>query len=58
MRGVTDAAWKTDAKTLRELYYIWYSTGNLDLIKEVDPGLHDLIAEIVEEELAETEWVE
>lgn len=58
LRGVTDAAWKTDPKTLRELYYIWFATGNLDLVKQVDPGVHDLIVEVVEEELAETGWVD
>ena len=58
MRGVYDAAWRTDAHTLRELYYIWYSTGNVEMIRDVDPGLHGLIAEIVEEELDEAGLLE
>ncbi len=53
LRGVTDAAWRTDSKTLRELYTIWFETGNMDIIKEVDEGLYDLLVEVMEEELEE-----
>lgn len=53
LRGVTDAAWRTDDKTLHELYRIWFETGNVDLIRHVDPGLHELLAEVIEEELGE-----
>jgi len=53
LRGVTDAAWKTDRKTLLELYTIWFETGNMDIIKEIDEGLYDLLAEVMQEELEE-----
>lgn len=53
LRGVTDAAWKTDRKTLLELYTIWFETGNMDIIKEVDEGLYDLLADVMQEELEE-----
>ncbi len=53
IRGVTDAAWKVDRKTLLELYTIWFETGSLEIIKEVDEGLHDLLADIMQEELEE-----
>ena len=53
IRGVTDAAWKVDRKTLLELYTIWFETGSMDIIKEVDEGLHDLLVEIMQEELEE-----
>jgi len=53
IRGVTDAAWKVDRKTLLELYTIWFETGSLEIIKEVDEGLHDLLVDIMQEELEE-----
>ncbi len=55
LRGVTDAAWKTDENTLRELYTIWFETGNIDIIEEVDEGLYDLLVDVMEEELEEWE---
>ncbi|MCS7294949.1 MAG: 4Fe-4S dicluster domain-containing protein [Dehalococcoidia bacterium] len=51
LRNVTDAAWRTDDKTLRELYTIWFETGNMEVIREVDEGLYELLVEIMEEEL-------
>ena len=51
LRGVTDAAWRTDRKTLLELYTIWFETGNMDIIKEIDEGLYELLADVMEEEL-------
>ena len=53
LRGVTDAAWRTDRKTLLELYTIWFETGNMEIIKEIDEGLHDLLADVMQEELEE-----
>ncbi|MEW6288189.1 MAG: 4Fe-4S dicluster domain-containing protein [Chloroflexota bacterium] len=53
LRGVTDAAWKTNRKTLLELYTIWFETGNMDIIKEIDEGLYDLLADVMQEELEE-----
>ncbi len=53
LRGVTDAAWKTNRKTLLELYTIWFETGNMEIIKEIDEGLHDLLADVMQEELEE-----
>ncbi len=55
LRGVTDAAWRTDDSTLRELYTIWFETGNIDIIEEVDEGLFDLLVDVMEEELEEWE---
>lgn len=55
LRGVTDAAWKTDDKTLIELYTIWFETGNIEIIREVDEGLYDLLVDVMEEELEEWE---
>jgi len=51
LRGVTDAAWKTDDATLRELYTIWFETENMEIIREVDEGLYELLLDIMEEEL-------
>lgn len=51
LRGVTDAAWQTDDKTLRELYTIWFETANIEIIREVDEGLYELLVDVMEEEL-------
>ena len=53
IRGVTDVAWRVDRKTLRELYTIWFESGNMDIIKELDEGLYDLLADVMQEELEE-----
>ncbi|MFQ5341932.1 MAG: 4Fe-4S dicluster domain-containing protein [Anaerolineae bacterium] len=55
LRGVTDAAWKTDEKTLRELYTIWFETDNMEIINEVDEGLYELLVDVMEDELEEWE---
>lgn len=55
LRGVTDAAWRTDEKTLRELYTIWFETNNIDIIQEVDEGLYELLLDVMEEALEEWE---
>lgn len=51
LRGVTDAAWKTDDSTLKELYTIWFESNNMEIIKEVDEGLYELLVDMMEEEL-------
>ena len=53
IRGVTDAAWRTDRKTLLELYTIWFESGNMDIIKELDESLYDLLTDVMNEELEE-----
>ena len=53
IRGVTDAAWRVDRKTLLELYTIWFESGNMDIIKELDEALYDLLTEVMQEELEE-----
>jgi len=50
---VTDAAWRTDEKTLRELYTIWFETNNIDIVREVDEGLYELLLDVMEEALEE-----
>jgi heterodisulfide reductase subunit C len=49
----TSTGWAVADKTLVELYLIWYHTGALDMIAEVDPGLHAILAEVMEERLEE-----
>ncbi len=38
-------------QTLLELYLIWLHTGALDMISEVDEGLHMILQEVMEERL-------
>ena len=39
--------------TLLELYTIWFESGNMDIIKELDEALYDLLTEVMQEELEE-----
>lgn len=49
----TGASWDVDAKTVAELYLIWHLTGVLDIIKSVDPTLHSILSDVMEEVLEE-----
>jgi heterodisulfide reductase subunit C len=47
------ASWQVDRKTLTELYLIWHYSGVMDMIAEVDQGLHMIIMDVMEETLEE-----
>ena len=47
----TSASWQVDPRTTQELYAIWKLTGTLDMIREVDEGLHDIMEEIMDDAL-------
>jgi heterodisulfide reductase subunit C len=47
----TSASWEVDEKTLVELYLIWFHTGVLDMIKQVDESLHMILSDVMEERL-------
>jgi heterodisulfide reductase subunit C len=49
----TTSGWSVADRTLVELYYIWLKTGALDMIAEVDSGLHSILQELMEERLEE-----
>ena len=49
----TSTGWSVADKTLVELYLIWLETGALDMIAEVDRGLHSILLELMEERLEE-----
>ena len=49
----TSTGWSVADRTLIELYVIWRETGALDMIAEVDPGLHSILQELMEERLEE-----
>ncbi|MFQ5827803.1 MAG: 4Fe-4S dicluster domain-containing protein [Candidatus Methylomirabilia bacterium] len=49
----TEMSWTVDEKTLIELYLIWHMTGVMDMIKEVDEGLHMILVDVMEERLEE-----
>jgi len=49
----TSTGWDVAPSTLIELYLIWFETGALDMIKEVDEGLHMILEEVMEERLEE-----
>jgi heterodisulfide reductase subunit C len=45
--------WDVSDRTLLELYLIWLETGVLDMIGEVDEGLHMILEEVMEDRLEE-----
>ena len=45
--------WQVDDKTIIELYLIWHNTGVMDMIAEVDEGLHMILNDVMEEKLEE-----
>ena len=49
----TETSWHVDDKTINELYLIWHMTGVMDMIKEVDEGLFDILQDVMEEKLAD-----
>jgi heterodisulfide reductase subunit C len=49
----TTTGWSVADKTVIELYLIWLETGALDMIAEVDSGLHSILQELMEERLEE-----
>ncbi|MCL4294402.1 MAG: 4Fe-4S dicluster domain-containing protein [Anaerolineae bacterium] len=49
----TKTGWQVDAKTLVELYLIWYNTGVMDMIANVDEGLNLILSDVMEEMLEE-----
>jgi heterodisulfide reductase subunit C len=49
----TSSSWEVDDKTLTELYFIWYSTGVMDMIRSLDESLHMILVDVMEEKLEE-----
>lgn len=49
----TRTGWQVDDKTLVELYLIWYNTGVMDMIANVDEGLNLILSDVMEEMLEE-----
>ncbi len=49
----TSMSWQVSDKTLTELYLIWHHSGVMDMIAEVDEGLHMIIMDVMEETLEE-----
>jgi heterodisulfide reductase subunit C2 len=47
----TTTGWEVDDKTLVELYLIWHMTGVMDMIMNVDKGLHMILMDVMEERL-------
>lgn len=53
MRDATTTAWNVDEATLGELYAIWYLSGVMEMLKEVDEGVHAILEDMMEEVLEE-----
>lgn len=50
----TGTSWDVEERTMQELYAIWKLTGSLDIIASLDEGLHDIMEELMDEELEES----
>ncbi|MCF8563621.1 4Fe-4S dicluster domain-containing protein [Alicyclobacillus tolerans] len=50
----TATSWAVEERTMQELYAIWKLTGALDMISSLDEGLHDIMEEVMDEELEES----
>ncbi len=50
----TGLSWQVEEKTMHELYAIWKLTGTLDMISQVDEGLHDIMEEIMDDALEDS----
>ncbi|MCL4493756.1 MAG: 4Fe-4S dicluster domain-containing protein [Firmicutes bacterium] len=50
----TGLSWQVEERTMHELYAIWKMTGTLDMIGELDEGLHDIMEEIMDDALEES----
>ena len=49
----TSSSWEVDDKTLSELYFIWHTTGVMDMIRTLDESLHMILVDVMEEKLEE-----
>ncbi|MDA8075747.1 MAG: 4Fe-4S dicluster domain-containing protein [Actinomycetota bacterium] len=49
----TSTGWDVAERTLIELYVIWLESGVLEMIREVDEGLHAILEEIMQDRLEE-----
>jgi heterodisulfide reductase subunit C len=49
----TSTAWEVSDETLTELYLIWMMTGSMEIVAAVDPGLHEILTDVMEELLEE-----
>jgi heterodisulfide reductase subunit C len=47
----TEMSWVVSEETLIELYLIWLHSDVMDMIEEVDEGLHMIILDVMEETL-------
>ncbi|MEE9371887.1 MAG: 4Fe-4S dicluster domain-containing protein [Saprospiraceae bacterium] len=54
----TETSWTIDDKTIVELYLIWHMTGVMDMIKEIDEGLFDILVDVMEDKLEEAGYEE
>jgi heterodisulfide reductase subunit C len=49
----TSSSWEVSDRTLSELYFIWHSTGVMDMIRTLDESLHMILVDVMEEKLEE-----
>ena len=50
----TSLSWQVEERTMQELYAIWKWTGTLDMIAQLDEGLHDIMEEVMDDALEDS----
>jgi len=50
----TGSSWEVSEKTLTELYFIWHSTGVMEMIKTLNESLYSILVDVMEEKLEES----
>ncbi len=51
----TGRAWDVSDRTVTELFVIWEETDVMELIEDIDPGIHMILADMIDDRLAEFE---
>lgn len=46
-------AWTVSDRTVMEMFLIWHQTGVMDLIEDVDAGIHMILTDMMEDQLEE-----
>jgi heterodisulfide reductase subunit C len=54
----TDTAWTVSDRTIAEMFMIWYETDVLDMLEEIDPGIHMILTDMMDEKMEEGGWAE
>lgn len=52
----TETAWAVSDQTISEMFLIWEETDSMDIIEEIDPGIHMILTDMMEDKLEEGDF--